>query len=235
MALSRWNHSLWYIYNSGGEDNNPSLSISCCGQVSLNEIKEDIYSVVDEFVDRLGIESVSNYDKKELYLYLKYFKEYCEKELSYSEYVSRLTFLRRIGWNRFYVKYGSLPFRWKMNPIPINEKVFINERRNNFAKTGKDEYYRKEYNNDIFEIEFFNDQEFYFLDKKGHRKIIKFNKRIHRILFPNNPIIPNTKYSYCSKNKVIYNKEINTEEFKILKLKLINDKIAELEAFKAKL
>lgn len=68
MALSRWSHSAWYIYEAGSDDE-PALCIQCCGTYTLSELKEYLPEILEKIYE--DFESLSSYDRMELREYLK--------------------------------------------------------------------------------------------------------------------------------------------------------------------
>lgn len=226
MAYSRWSHSRWYIYSPMGF---PDGTIEICtdGICTVDQISLDLEGTVD----RITKNKATKYDRKELYLYLKYIKEFHANEISYEQFDKNINLLRYLGSMRYYFKYKYLPSEWQFDGIPAKEKVYINKNRKNYKKTKKEEYYIGLYENSYVTIKFIDNKTFEYFDKKLNKITVKMNKRRHKILFPNYPIEIGVEYKYCTEGcRIVNSPKKRTEEWKELCRNEIRKRILELES-----
>lgn len=211
MALSRWSHSRWYIY-----DNGDGLSICTDGHVTLDELKNNF----DESIQKIITEETSSSEEKELRLYLKYYLLFNEKQIDFTTYSKRIKQLRHIGYMRNYLYYQSLPFDWKYDGIPDNNVVYIRQ----FRKKSEVQKYRlKKEDHELSKpIEFisrfipesvkitFQDEKHfsYRNPKNGYIVTEKFNERRHKLFHSDSPILLGVQYDYSLENHRIYNKRM---------------------------
>lgn len=233
MALSRWSHSRWYIYNSGDD----VLSICMDGSASLDELKEDLNKCVEDIA-----RDESPYDKKELKLYLKYYLNYNTKKIDYSTYIKRLNQLRFLGDMRYYYKYNSFPSAWRFDGFSPKEVVWVETYRKKIEKEKyrfkKEDYelskpisYMKRLYTQIYSVKFIDDRHFQYRDPKTLEiNTVKINKRKHKLAYPDSPILLNYNYKFFPENNIIFNREYkNHKEWKEKKKLLIKDKINKLK------
>lgn len=227
MALSRWSHSRWYIYETSDE----SIQICGDGHFSL----EDLVSNFNKSIESLTMNE-SLYDSKELYCYLRLWVDVNLERISTQEYNKKINFLRRKGELRFYNLFGKFPEGVKMSSFSAKEVwSFIDEKGKSRKKTIDDfdqklvkiekiEKHRKI--SELFSVEFS------YKNSKNIKIIEKLNAQTAScLLFDDEPLIEGESYIYSFKDNYFVNDFKNKEkklEFLKQKVDLLNEKIEEI-------
>lgn len=240
MAWSRWSHSNWYICeSSSGDDSDPSICVSMSATVLRSEVISDLDKCIDGILNKSG-SNVSPFDKKELYLYFKIYRDYTLKEIDRESYIKKLNYLRHIGSMRRYFQERQIPNSWCMSTlISVKEKPLVIIERNGVKiRNGvgynqrsysgkKQEEYLGYFENGLFELTIKGDICIY-QDRSLQWKELPLNKM--KLLYNYFSLIEGETYEFNLKNLTIYNGNlIKDKEWIDDSLKKLD---AEIEKFK---
>jgi hypothetical protein len=123
MALSRWNHSRWYIYE---QDN--SLCVCGDGNLSIEELSADFDKALDQFK--------MHSTPLDFLILKKYVKDWLlvnQEKISNKEYKQRIEKLRNFEYRRCYFNYGDSELYLRS----VDKNINANERINNIKDSKK--------------------------------------------------------------------------------------------------
>ncbi len=102
MALSRWSHSAFYIYESSDGE----LQICLFGHYTLKEINEEYCKIEQKAKEQ----ECTFLERLELRAYLKLWAKFMDGKIEFPKYIKILNWLRAYGFVKSYVES---PYRYK--------------------------------------------------------------------------------------------------------------------------
>jgi len=217
MALTRWSHSRWYIYESGDK----SLSICMDGHVCLEDLNKDF----DQEIEKIA-NDCSDYDKLELKAYLKAWQDFGNGKFSKKEYNQKIKTLRKNSYRKSYLETGHLEDYLESigNNLNSNEVFFQIVGEKSFRKKIEDlnsipvKILKFEQNSFGFDVEY------EWINSKG--KTIRESRRFSEshLLFNEYPLIVDEIYKFLKESETFVNyfKEKRVVETKLFIQKKIN-------------
>lgn len=230
MALSRWSHSRWYIYESGDDQ----LTICMDGSTTLKELNDNF----EEVLNRISAES-SPFEKAELKFYLKSWQDFGNNKIDKENYNNRIKKIRAYSYRKSYLENGDKTYIDELKTINPHEVFRIIERKEKqdteVAKTLKIENLDKipvkitsaSLHHGLWRVKMC------FEDSTG--EIIELEENIFDkdLLYPEFPILIDETYFFNKKSNFLENRAVShrIEEIK----SFVKDKIKELESIYLKL